>query len=136
MNSFYLHQFVKDSFLHILHEFHEIEVNVKKYALNCVSWNSLKEIFHSVSSPLQSELLANQILLILCIFNKLCAIYLWSLRILLTKRWFPFNFAKKTSNFYLIFHLIAAFKKCIVEFTAVFVCLLLSWSRRYSIKWS
>ena len=27
-------------------------------------------------------------------------------------------------------------KYCIVEFTTVFVCLLLSWSRRYSMKWS
>ena len=27
-------------------------------------------------------------------------------------------------------------KCCIVEFTAIFVCLLLSWSRRYSMKWS
>ena len=27
-------------------------------------------------------------------------------------------------------------KYCIVELTAVFVCLLLSWSRRYSMKWS
>ena len=36
---------------HILHEFHEIKLNLIKYALNCVSWNSLKEIFHSVSSP-------------------------------------------------------------------------------------
>ena len=25
-----------------------------KYTLNCVSWNSLKEIFHSVSSPLEA----------------------------------------------------------------------------------
>ena len=24
-----------------------------KHALNCVSWNSLKEIFHSLSSPLK-----------------------------------------------------------------------------------
>ena len=36
---------------HILHEFHEIKLNLMKYALNCVSGNSLKEIFHSVSSP-------------------------------------------------------------------------------------
>ena len=50
MNSLYLQWFVKDSFLHILHEFHEIKLNVMSYALNCVSWNSLKEIFHSVSS--------------------------------------------------------------------------------------
>ena len=27
-------------------------------------------------------------------------------------------------------------KYCIAEFTAIFVCLLLSWSRRYSMKWS
>ena len=27
-------------------------------------------------------------------------------------------------------------KYCIVEFTTVFVCLLLSWSRRYPMKWS
>ena len=35
----------------ILHEFHEIKIKVMKYALNYVSWNSLKKIFHSVSSP-------------------------------------------------------------------------------------
>ena len=29
------------TFSHILHEFHEIKLNVMKYALNCVSWNSL-----------------------------------------------------------------------------------------------
>ena len=27
-------------------------------------------------------------------------------------------------------------KYCIAEFTAIFVCLLLSWSRRYSMNWS
>ena len=37
-----------DFFLHILREFHEIQLYVMKYALNCVSWNNLKEIFHSV----------------------------------------------------------------------------------------
>ena len=26
-------------------------LNVAKYILNCVSWNILKEVFHSVSSP-------------------------------------------------------------------------------------
>ena len=36
------------SFLHILYEFHEIKLNVMKYTLNCVSWNSMKEIFHSI----------------------------------------------------------------------------------------
>ena len=39
-------------FLHILYEFHQIKFNVMKYTLNCVLWNSLKEIFHSVSSHL------------------------------------------------------------------------------------
>ena len=43
---------VEVSFLHSLYEFHEIKLNVMKYTLNCVSWNSLKEIFHSVSSSL------------------------------------------------------------------------------------
>ena len=38
------------SFLHILYEFYEIKLKVMKYTLNCVSWNILKEIFHSVSS--------------------------------------------------------------------------------------
>ena len=42
---------VEVSFLHILYEFYEIKLNVMKYTLNCISWNSLKEIFHSVSSP-------------------------------------------------------------------------------------
>ena len=40
-----------------LHEFHEIQLYVMKYALNCVSLNSLKEIFHSVSSPYEKFLL-------------------------------------------------------------------------------
>ena len=90
-------------------------------------------------------LLANQILHILCIFIKPNVWYSWSLKILAIKRWFPFNFAK-------IFHYVVGGPKsvklwadisfesgpkyCIVEFTAIFVCLLLSWSRRYSMKWS
>ena len=41
------------SFLHMLYEFYEIKLNVMKYASNCVSWNSLKNIFYSVSSPLE-----------------------------------------------------------------------------------
>ena len=45
------------SFLHILYEFHEIKLNVMKYTLNRVSGNSLKEIFHSVSSPKNKILL-------------------------------------------------------------------------------
>ena len=43
---------VEVSFLHVLYEFHEIKLSVMKYTLNCVSRNSLKEMFHSVSSPL------------------------------------------------------------------------------------
>ena len=70
-----------------------------------------------------------------------------SLKILAIKQWFPFNFAKilqghhflvrgagearlqKTSNFYQIFLCNFSFffsKNCIVEFTAVFLCLLLA----------
>ena len=37
------------------HEFHEIKLNVMKNALRCVSWNSLKDIFHSVSSPFSNK---------------------------------------------------------------------------------
>ena len=43
---------------------------------------------------------------------------------------------QKTSDFYQAFLLRATFKYCIAEFTATFLCLLLSWSRRYSMKWS
>ena len=32
----------------MLYEFHEIKLNLMKYPLNCVSWNSLKDIFHNV----------------------------------------------------------------------------------------
>ena len=57
LNSFSLQQFVKDSFLHNLHEFHEIKLNVMKCALNFVSWNRLNEIFHSVSLPQEYTIL-------------------------------------------------------------------------------
>ena len=39
-------------------------------------------------------LLLNQILHILCVFNKPNVWYLWSLKILSLKSWFPFNFTK------------------------------------------
>ena len=93
-------------------------------------------------------LLANQILLILCIFIKPNVWYLWSLKILAIKRWFPFNFANilqgrhfvevrpKIQTFSRHFFWELCSKYCIVEFTAIFVCLLLSWSIRYSMKWS
>ena len=46
-------------------------------------------IFHKLSM-----LLANQILHILCIFIKSNVWHSWSLKILVIKRWFQFNFAK------------------------------------------
>ena len=43
---------------------------------------------------------------------------------------------QKTSNFYQIFLLIVAFKKLYWQIYCYFhICLLLSWSRRYSMKW-
>ena len=93
-------------------------------------------------------LLANQILLILCIYIKPNVWYSWSLKILAIKRWFPFNFANilqgrhfvvgrpKIQTFSRHFFWELPSKYCIVEFTAIFVCFLLSWSRRYSMKWS
>ena len=75
------------------------------------------------------------------------------MKILTIKRWFPFNFAiilqgvffvilfcggcnKKLQTFSRHFFWEWPSKYCIAEFTAIFVCLLLSWSRRYSMKWS
>ena len=62
------------------------------------------------------------------------------MKILAIKRWFPFNFAKtfcggwnkKLQTFIRHLFLEQPSKCCIAEFTAIFVCLLLSWSRRYS----
>ena len=75
---------------------------------------------------------ACQTLLKLCIFNNPNVWFLWSLKILVIKKWFPFILAKilkgpvilwwvdqKSSNFYHIFLLIAAFKKLCAEFTNV-----------------
>ena len=71
--------------------------------------------------------------------------YSWSLKILAIKRWFLFNFVKilqgggwtkKLQTFSRHFFWEQPSKYCIAEFTAIFVCLLLSWSRRYSMKWS
>ena len=45
---FFLWWFLEVSFLHILYEFHEIKLNVMKYELNCVSWNSPKVIFQCI----------------------------------------------------------------------------------------
>ena len=94
-------------------------------------------------------LLKNQILLILCIFIKSNIWYSWSLKILPIKKWFPFNFAKYLQGRHFVVdrpkisrHLVdisfesCLSKYCIFEFTAIFVCFLLSWSRRYSMKWS
>ena len=110
------------------------------------NWNPLKNhekyfLFHLNKLNI---LLANQILHILCIFIKPNVWYSWSLKILAIKRWFPFNFAKilqggwtkKLQTFSRHFFWEQPSKYCIAEFTAIFVCLLLSWSRRYSMNWS
>ena len=60
------------------------------------NWNPLKNhekyfLFHLNKLNI---LLANQILHILCIFIKPNVWYSWSLKILVIKRWFPFNLAK------------------------------------------
>ena len=81
-------------------------------------------------------------LLILCIFNKPNIWYLWSLTILGIKRWFPCQsfpgplfVVGVPKSFKLLpdISFESGFKEdCIVEFTAVFLCLLLTWSRQYS----
>ena len=60
------------------------------------NWNPLKNhekyfLFHLNKLNI---LLANQILHILRVFIKPNVWYLWSLKMLAIKRWFPFNFAK------------------------------------------
>ena len=115
------------------------------------NWKPLKNhekyfLFHLSKLNL---LLPNQILLILCIFFKPNLWYPWSLKILASSRWFLLNFAKffqglhfvvgGPKNFKLsadIFFWERLSKYCVVEFTAVFMCLLLSWSRQYLMKWS
>ena len=110
------------------------------------NWNPLKNhekyfLFHLNKLNI---LLENQILHILWIFIKPNVWYSWSLKILAIKRWFPFNFAKilqggwtkKLQTFSRHFFWEQPSKYCIAEFTAIFVCLLLSWSRRYPMKWS
>ena len=94
-------------------------------------------------------LLANPILHILCIFIKPNVWYSWSLKILAIKRWFPFNFeknftglpfcggwTKKLQTFSKHLFWEQPSKYCIAKFTAIFVCLLLIWSRRHSMNWS
>ena len=103
------------------------------------NWNPLKNhekyfLFHLNKLNI---LLANQILHILCIFIKPNVWYSWSLKILAIKRWFLFNYGgstKKLQTFSRHFFWKQPSKYCIAEFTAIFVCLLLSWSRRYSMK--
>ena len=94
-------------------------------------------------------LLANPILHILCIFIKPNVWYSWSLKILAIKRWFPFNFAKTLQGCHFVvggpksFKLLANIcfenslqNTVLPSLLLFFVCLLLSWSRRYSINWS
>ena len=92
-----------------------------------------------------NTLLANQILHILCIFIKPNVWYLWSLKILAIKRWFLVNFLKiyRTAILWWVDQTFSRhfFREkpsnyCITEFTTIFVCVLLNWSRWYSMKWS
>ena len=75
--------------------------------------------------------------------------YSWRLKILAIKWWFPFNFTKtftgppfcggwtkKLQAFSRHLFWEQTSKYCTAEFTAIFVCLLLSWSRRYLMNWS
>ena len=77
--------------------------NMKKFAFFGDSFLKKKQIADICSTAINRKpnlfhkltmLLANQILHILCIFIKPNVWYLWSLKILAIKRWFPFNFAK------------------------------------------
>ena len=112
------------------------------------NWNLLKNyekyfLFHL--NKLNTSF-ANQILHILCIFTKPNVWCLWSLKILAIKRWFCSVSQKfyraailwwvNQKTFCRHFFWRKPSKYCIAKFTAIFVCLLLSWSRRYSMKWS
>ena len=114
-------------------------------------WNPLKNhekhfLFHLNKLNI---LLANRILYTLCIFIKPNVWYSWSLKMLAIKKMisvqFPKNFTgppfcgewtKNLQIFSRHFSWQQPSKYRIAEFTAIFVCLLLSWSTRYSTKWS
>ena len=92
-------------------------------------------------------LLTNQVLHILKIFFKPSVWYSWSLKIMAIKRWFPFNFAKILQGYHFVvgepnnFKFLAdiSFESSLqntVFSSLLLLCLLLSWSRRYSMKWS
>ena len=93
-------------------------------------------------------LLTNQILLILCILIKPNVWYFetwkyWPLKMVSVQFWKNFTvppfwgrWTKKLQAFSRHFFWEWPSKYCIVEVTAIFVCFLLSWSRRYSMKWS
>ena len=92
-------------------------------------------------------LLTNQVLHILKIFFKPSVSYSWSLKIMAIKRWFPFNFAKILQGYHFVvgepnnFKFLAdiSFESSLqntVFPSLLLLCLLLSWSRRYSMKWS
>ena len=108
-------------------------------------WKIMKTTFFFHLKKL-NMLLANQILQILCIFIKSNVWYSWSLKILTMKRWFLIcstsqkfyrvAIFQKTSNFYQTFLLRATFKILYWQAYCYFVCLLLIWSKRYSLKWS
>ena len=110
-----------------------------------IPWKTTKNIFLFYLNKL-NILLANQILHLLCIFIKPNAWYSWSLKMFAIKRWFLFNFTKIFQGHHFLvvdqktfsrhFFWEQSSKYCIVKFTTVFVCLLLSWSTQYSMKWS
>ena len=114
------------------------------------NWKPLKnqEKYFLVHLNKLNLLLANQILHILCTFITPNVWYSWSLKLLAIKRWFPFKLAKILEGCYFVvgrpkiqtfsrhFFWELPSKYCIAQFTAIFVCFLLSWFRRRSMKWS
>ena len=115
------------------------------------NWNPLKNhekyfLFHLNKLNI---LLANQILHILWIFIKPNVWYLWSLKILAIKRWFPFNFAKILHGRHFvvggpkIFKLLAdisfesSLQNTVLSSLLLFFVFAIKLDyRRYSMKWS
>ena len=70
-------------------------------------------------------------------FDKPNVWYLWSLKLLAIKKWFPFKFTKNLQGRHFVvggpksFELLSN-----ISFDNGFQKMLLSWSRRYSMKWS
>ena len=106
-------------------------------------WKIMKKVFYFILTNWICYFQIGFILLILSIFIKPNIWYSWSLKKMAIKRWFPFNWLlfsgewnKKLQTFSRHFFWELPSKFCIAEFTANFVCLLLSWSEWYSMNWS